>query len=192
MKYHWKIPVLILSSILPNVFNDIKLLMMSKWINIAQLFSSGTQILTDIFIWEHKSLMQKVFIQENQKILYGMCTNTFFFFFVIKYISLLRTLTTVFTLISIIILSYLGYCTILFDFNFTINLNLTLSVISEGFSELWSTKQSPKIAVGIDCNKYVVNIYFVMFSSVIPVKVNVDQKWSGKLKISKFLVGMYQ
>ena len=98
------------------------------------------------------------------------------FFFVIKYISLLRTLTTMFTLISIIILSYLGYCTILFDFNFTINLNLTLSVISEGFSALCSTKQSPKIAVGIDCNKYVVNIYFVMFSSVIPVKVNVDQK----------------
>lgn len=58
----------------------------------------------------------------------------YIFFFVIKYLSLLRTLTTVFTLISIIILSYLGYRTILFDFDFTINLNLMLSVISEGFS----------------------------------------------------------
>lgn len=76
--------------------------------------------------------MQKVFIQENQKILYGMCTDTFFF--VIKYISLLRTLTTVFSLISIIILSYLGYCTILFDFHFTINLNLTLLFLKDSQS----------------------------------------------------------
>lgn len=161
-------------------------------LTLLSSFLLGLKFL-QIFSYESTRVWCKKFLYKRTRKSFMECVQIlFFFFFVIKYISLLRTLTTVFTLISIIILSYLGYCTILFDFNFTINLNLTLSVISEGFSELWSTKQSPKIAVGIDCNKYVVNIYFVMFSSVIPVKVNVDQKWSGKLKISKFLVGMYQ